>query len=188
MYIRALLYGLDPLPADPHLRKELDQKFASPDGFQNLKKLMLKLDPEDFARWEKHQRKLIRALEVFKLTGKSITELQKTWNSGVLFPVNAWRIVIERETLRKRIAERTDKMLQAGWIKETETLIANGLLNSPTAKQAIGYPVIADFLQGKINKQTMQNKIVTVTSQFARRQDTWFRNKHPEATPINFSS
>jgi tRNA dimethylallyltransferase len=181
MYIRALIYGLDPLPADTKLRRELDDEFNSPAGFEKLKTLMNKVDPEDFQRWSKHQRKLIRALEVFRITGKSITELQKTWDSGVLFPVNAWRIVIQREILRQRIAERTNEMLNNGWIEETENLIQNGLLTTPTARQAIGYPVIADFLDGKIEREAMRDKIVTVTSQFARRQDTWFRNKHPEA-------
>ena len=185
MYIRALLYGLDPLPADPLLRKELDAEFDSVEGFEKLKNLMEKVDPEDYIRWKKHQRKLIRALEVFKLTGKSITELQKTWYNGPRFPVNAWRIAIERDLLRRRIAERTESMLQEGWIEETERLIQHGLLDSPTAKQAIGYPVITDFLQRKIDRTEMKNKIITVTSQFARRQDTWFRNKHPEAVAIS---
>ena len=185
MYIRALLYGLDPLPANPKLREELDAEFDSPEGFEKLKSLMKEINPEDLKRWEKHQRKLIRALEVFKLTGQSITTLQKTWDSGLKLQVKAWRIVVERAILRNRIAERTDKMLKLGWVEETEALIQQGLLNAPTAKQAIGYPVIADFLAGKINQTQMRNKIVTVTSQFARRQDTWFRNKHPEAMPLD---
>ena len=184
MYIRALLYGLDPLPANPKLREELDAEFDSPEGFEKLKSLMKQINPEDLARWEKHQRKLIRAFEVFKLTGQSITALQKTWDSGIKLQVKAWRMVVERAVLRNRIAERTDKMLKLGWIEETEALIQQGLLNAPTAKQAIGYPVIADFLAGNIDETQMRDKIVTVTSQFARRQDTWFRNKHPEAIPL----
>ena len=184
MYIRALLYGLDPLPSDPELRKELDAEFNSPEGFEKLKLLMQKIDPEDFIRWEQHHRKLIRALEVFRLTGHSITELQKSWNTGLKYPVSAWRITMERAILRERIATRTDKMLKGGWVEETEQLIKKGLLHSPTARQAIGYPVIADFLAGKIDKKQMRDKIVTETCQFARRQDTWFRNKHPEASPL----
>ena len=94
---------------------------------------------------------------------------------------------MERSILRERIARRTDAMLKTGWIEETENLIAKGLLESPTARQAIGYPVIADFLSGHIDRKTMRDKIVTVTGQFARRQDTWFRNKHPEAEEIHFT-
>lgn len=187
MYIRALLYGLDPLPADSKLREELDFEFDSPEGFEKLKKVMKKVDPEDLARWEKHQRKLIRALEVFRITGKSITELQKSWDDGLKRNVQAYKIVMERSILRERIAQRTGAMVKAGWIEETEKLIAKGLLDSPTARQAIGYPVIADFLSGKIDKDTMIDRIVTVTGQFARRQDTWFRNKHPEAEELKFT-
>ena len=181
MYIRALIYGMDPLPADPILRNELDQEYGSKEGFEKLKSLMKELDSEDFLRWEKNHRKLIRSLEVFKLTGKSITQLQKTWELKPRFDLKAYKLRIERSRLREKIATRSKIMLQEGWVEETEKLIESGLLESPTARQAIGYPVIADFLSGKLTYDDMQKKISTVTAQFARRQDTWFRNKHPEA-------
>ena len=184
MYIRALLYGLDPLPADTELRKILDEKYDSEKGFDKLKDLMSVKDPEDFERWQKHRRKLIRALEVHTLTGKSITELQKTWKGKLRFPVKAWRLFWSRDILRKRVLERTDEMLANGWIEETAQLITKGLLYSPTARQAIGYNIIADFLQEKIDRETMRIKIINLTRQFARRQDTWFKNKHPEAVEI----
>ena len=75
-YIRALLYGLDTLPGDAGLRAELDAEYDNPAGYEKLKELMRAEDPADFARWQLHRRKLIRALEVFTLTGRSITELQ----------------------------------------------------------------------------------------------------------------
>jgi len=187
MYIRALFYGLDPLPADKNLRTELDKKYDNENGFIELQKLMSKVNPEDFTRWEKHQRKLIRALEVFTLTGLSITALQKTWKGKLLFPVNAYKLHWERTELRERVAIRSMKMLEKGWIEETKKLIQNGLLQSPTAKQAIGYPIIAQYLNGDIDYDTMISKIITSTRQFARRQDTWFKNKHPEATIIEMS-
>lgn len=184
MYIRALFYGLDPLPADPELRKILDKKYDSEPGFEKLKNLMQVKDPDDFKRWQKHRRKLIRALEVNILTGKSITELQKTWEQKLRFPVKAWRLVWEREKLRERIALRTKKMLNEGWIEETKKLMSMDLLDSPTAYQAIGYNIIADFINHKIDRKTMESKIITATCQFARRQETWFKNKHPEATVL----
>ena len=118
MYIRALFYGLDPLPADKNLRTELDKKYDNENGFLELKKLMEKVNPEDFARWAKHQRKLIRALEVFTLTGLSITALQKTWKGKLLFPVNAYKLHWERAELRERVAIRSMQMLEKGWIEE----------------------------------------------------------------------
>jgi len=184
MYIRAILYGLDPLPADPDLKKILDEKYDSDEGFEKLKDLMSVADPDDFERWEKHRRKLIRAMEVFTITGKSITQLQKTWKGELRFPVNAWRLSWIRKTLRDRVAQRTDEMLANGWVKETEKLIDRGLFDSPTARQAIGYSIIADFLNGKIDRETMRKKIFNSTCQFARRQDTWFKNKHPEAVEL----
>ena len=184
MYIRALFYGLDPLPADPDLRKILDKKYDSEAGFERLKALMSVKDPEDFARWQQHRRKLIRALEVHTLTGKSITELQITWQGKLRFPVKAWKLCWDREALRQRVEQRTDEMLTKGWIEETEKLIVRGFLDSPTAKQAIGYKIIADFLQDRIDWETMRTKIINTTRQFARRQDTWFKNQHPEAEEI----
>lgn len=184
MYIRALFYGLDPLPANQELRKILDEKYDSDAGFEKLKDLMSVKDPQDFERWQQHRRKLIRALEVHTLTGKSITELQKTWEGKLRFNVKAWKLIWDRETLRERIAKRTDKMLAEGWIQETEKLITKGFLDAPTAYQAIGYNIIADFIQGNMDHETMRDKIINATRQFARRQDTWFKNKHPEATAL----
>ena len=184
LYIRSLFYGLDPLPANQTLRMELDEKFDSEKGFEQLKAIMSIKDPEALKRWSKHRRKLIRAFEVYTLTGKSITELQKTWKGTLCFPVQAWRLCMEREILRERIGKRTDEMLEKGWIEETEELLKIGFLESPTAKQAIGYKIIADYLQGNINKDEMRNKIVNSTRQYARRQDTWFRNQHPEAISV----
>lgn len=184
LYIRSLFYGLDPLPADEKLRQKLDEKFDSESGFEQLKEIMQQEDPQSFKRWSKHKRKLIRAYEVFKLTGTSITELQKTWKGSLRFPVQAWRICMERQLLRERIALRTDEMLNNGWIEETQELIKIGFLESPTAKQAIGYKIISEYLAGNINKDEMRTKIINSTRQYARRQDTWFKNQHPEAIPL----
>jgi tRNA dimethylallyltransferase len=78
----------------------------------------------------------------------------------------------------------SDKMLADGWIEETKKLISVGLLDSPTAYQAIGYKIIVDFLHGKIDRNSMRTKIINATRRFARRQDTWFKNKHPEAVEL----
>jgi tRNA dimethylallyltransferase len=86
--------------------------------------------------------------------------------------------------LRERIAVRSDEMLKNGWVEETESLIRNGFLNSPTATQAIGYKIIAEFLSSEIDEDTMRTKIINSTRQYARRQESWFRNKHPEAVTV----
>ena len=187
MYIRALLYGLDPLPSNTELRAKLDAEFDNESGFEKLKELMAIKDPGDYQRWSQHRRKLIRALEVFEITGKSITELQKTWkeNPTLRYDVFARTLVWNRETLKQRIEIRTGKMLQSGWVDEAEEMIKQGLLNSPTAHQALGYKIIAEYLGGGIDYETMRARIITSTWQYARRQITWFKNQQPESIPIN---
>ncbi|NOY75167.1 MAG: tRNA (adenosine(37)-N6)-dimethylallyltransferase MiaA [Kiritimatiellaeota bacterium] len=185
LYIRSLIYGLDPLPADRALRSELDALYDSDEGFEELRNLMSSLDSIDYERWKNDRRRLIRALEVFRITGISITELQKTWSGEPVMSVKAWRLAPERDVLREAIAERTDVMLSAGWIEETKALLARGLAESPTAKQAIGYPIIAEYLNDAIDAGTMRDSIVTATRRYARRQNSWFGNKHPEARPLS---
>lgn len=184
MYIRALLYGIDPLPGDPVLRAGLDRLYDNPEGFEKLKILMREKDPADFERWHMHNRKLIRALEVFELTGKSITELQTLNKPQLRYPVIAWNLSWDREVLRRRIGERTIQMLAAGWIDEAAAALKNGILESPTAHQALGYRIIGEYLAGRLSYDIMREQIITATWQLARRQMTWFRHQHPEAMTI----
>ena len=188
MYLRSLLYGLDPLPGDRELRSRLDRLYDNPEGFEKLKILMQEKDPVDFERWQSHCRKLIRALEVFELTGKSITELQTIHKPQVRFPAMVWNLVWDRSVLRQRIAERTGQMLESGWVEEAAAALKNGILESPTAHQALGYRIIGEYLAGRIDYEAMREQIITATWQLARRQMTWFRNQHPEAATISMSA
>ena len=80
-------------------------------------------------------------------------------------------------------------MLDAGWIEETEALLQQGLLESPTACQALGYRDIADFLAGRIgDRDALAETIARRTIRFARKQCTWFRNQHPDAQILHVSS
>jgi len=183
-YIRALLYGLDTLPGDAKLRAELDTEYDNPSGYEKLKELMQVKDPADFERWHMHRRKLIRALEVFTLTGKSITELQTLEKPELRYPVISWNLCWDREELKRRIAQRTQLMLDAGWVEEAQSEIAAGILNTPTAHQVLGYKVIGEYLDRKIDYATMRERIATNTWQLARRQITWFKKQHPETENI----
>ena len=182
LYLRAFIYGLDPLPAQESLRKELDTKYDSDDGFPALQKIMAEECPGDFERFSRHRRKLIRAYEVFLLTGKQITDLQNTRiqpeaRKDICSVVLSW----DRDILKERIRTRCREMLKQGWIEETEQLIQQGLLQTPTAWQALGYPIIAEYLQGNLSYEELPEKISIATWQFARRQITWFKHQHPEA-------
>jgi tRNA dimethylallyltransferase len=180
-YLKALFYGLDDLPGDAELRAELDQQYDRDDAFDALRERMRILDPAALDKWHDCRRKLIRSLEVKLLTGKSITELQTHSQQQLRFPVTAYVVSREPEVLRERIATRTHEMLKAGWVEEAEKALQKGLLQTPTAHQALGYRIIADHLSGKISHQEMADKIIIATGQYARRQRTWFRHQHPEA-------
>ncbi len=186
LYIHALLYGLDPLPAKQELRDELDRKYDNDRGFPTLLEIMRESCPLDYERWNKHRRKLIRAYEVFLLSGSQISELQhKKKDENVRSDIRSFYLHWERSVLLQRIESRTETMLQNGWIEETEALLAQGLLQTPTAWQALGYALIAEYLNGKCSRADLKEKIVIATRQFARRQDTWFRNRHPESFHIS---
>ena len=185
MYLKALLYGLDPLPGDAMLRAELDAKYDNPAGFEELKVIMEKCDLEDFERWHKHCRKLIRAYEVFKLTGRSITALQTNKVPELQYSVICWNLVWDREELKQRIRRRTGEMLAAGWIDEVDDFRQRGIFDSPTAHQVLGYRIISDYLDGKIDQAKIKDKIATATWQLARRQLNWFKGQHPDAETIN---
>ncbi len=188
LYLRAFLYGLDDLPADPSLRKELDALYDSEEGEGALQVRMAEVDPAGLERWSNCRRRLIRALEVRLLTGKSILELQKNPFDRLRYPVRAWRLDPEPEMLKKRIAQRAETMLNSGWIEEAERAIAVGLLTSPTAHQALGYRLIGEFLSGVFDREELLARITTATWQLARRQRTWFRHQHPEAIALPFSA
>lgn len=182
-YIKSFLYGLDTLPGDPSLRKELDALYDHTEGESALRARMQKEDPEDYQKYAYNRRKLIRALEVFIFTGRALASFH-TENKTPRYLVEAFHILRDRDILRQRIFARVELMMQQGWIEEAQEAIREGLLQSPTARQAIGYLIINEHLTGKLSYAKMIDTIGTKTWQYARRQMTWFKNQHPEATPV----
>jgi len=180
LYLHALVYGLDVLPAKQSLRDELDAAYDNEEHFPELAAVMKHECPLDFKRFYPHRRKLIRAREVFLLSGKQITELQ----SGGSAPdprFAQYVLVRDRADLIRRIRLRAAAMLESGWIEEASAMLAKGLLQAPTAWQAIGYAQIGDYLAGEMTREELLETIMIATRQFARRQTTWFRSKHKEA-------
>lgn len=185
LYLRAFLYGLDSLPASETLRKELDEQYDNGECFPALQALVKREAPADFAKFGTHRRKLIRAREVFLLSGSPMSLLQERWKqSPPRKDARSFVLVWDNAALRERIAARCARMLSSGWIEETERLMKQGLRDSPTAWQALGYREIAAYLAGRLKRDELQEKITTSTWQYARRQNTWFRTQHPEAERI----
>ena len=185
LYLRALLYGLDPLPASEPLRKELDEAYDNEEHFPELQAIMREKAPLDYQRFGLHRRKLIRAYEVLRLTGTQMTELQKTWGKNECRKdARSFVLVWDNAALRERIFRRCGEMLASGWIEEAEHILRAGFHDAPTAWQALGYRQIGDCLNGKLRREELHGRIATATWQFARRQNTWFRTQHPEAIRI----
>lgn len=185
LYLRSLLYGLDDLPNDRDLRAELDAEYDSADGEAALRERMRELDPAALEKFANCRRRLIRALEVRLITGRSLLELQGVVKPKLRYEAEAWRLDPPAEILKDKIARRAHLMLENGWIDEAKRALDDGLLATPTAHQALGYRLIAEHLRGAFDRAELEKRIVTATWQFARRQRTWFRHQHPEARAID---
>ena len=189
LYLRALLYGLDPRPGDEALKRDLDRAYDDPAQLPRLRARLTEVgDGAVLEKFGNNRRRLIRALEIRLLTGKSILELQSGRNAQLRYPLLlARRLEWPREMLKARIAARTRAMLDAGWIEEARQAIAKGLFHTPTAHQALGYRQIDQYLHGETTREELIEKIAVATWQFARRQQTWFRRQHPEAEPCDMT-
>ena len=181
LYLRSLLYGLDDLPNDRDLRARLDAEYDSAEGEAALRDRMRELDPAALEKFANCRRRLIRALEVRLITGRSLLELQGVVKPTLRYEVEAWRLDPPTDVLKDKIARRAHAMLENGWIEEARRALDRGLLSTPTAHQALGYRLIAEHLRGEFDRAELERRIVTATWQFARRQRTWFRHQHPEA-------
>jgi len=169
LYIWAVIDNLKFPKVRPQkkLRKELEKK-SKKELFQIYKKL----DPKGAKFIDKeNKRRLIRAIEVCKVTGKSFWEQRK--KGKPLFDVLQIGIKLEKEKLKKRIEKRINKMFKLGLEKEAKKLFEKYGEIPPL--QTIGYQEFKDFFEGKITKKEVKEKIILHTLQFARRQITWFK-------------
>ena len=169
LYFQAWLEGLgESPPADAAVRAEIEAK-SHEEQLVELKAA----DPETFERIDQQNpRRVVRALEVIRLTGKPYSEQRAEWQNTV--PSNFFLIEREREDLRARIEARVEAMFAAGLVEETCSLRA-ALEDNRVAQQALGYRQVIGYLQGE---QDLPNTVAMVKSrtwQFARRQMTWFR-------------
>ena len=187
MYLRSFLYGMDDMPGDREVRAELDALYDAPEKEGALHAKMAEADPAALEKWGACRRRLIRALEVKLVSGKSILELQQNLPRKLRYDVKAYKLELPPEELNMKIAARTDVMLKEGWIDEARKAIERGLLETPTAHQALGYKIIDRYLKGEFGFDELKEKLVIATRQYARRQRTWFRHQHPEAESLTSS-
>ena len=180
LYFRALRYGLSDLPgADPALRARLEGE-ASEQGWEALHRRLVQVDPVAAARIHPNDpQRLQRALEVYELTGRPLSELQA--GGGDALPYRVLPIVVapaERDVLRERIARRFGLMLEQGLIGEVERLFHRGDLgpDKPSIR-CVGYRQVWGYLAGEYDHAAMVERAVTATRQLAKRQLTWLRRE-----------
>lgn len=185
MYARALLEGYIFLPSDPEIRQAVEQEYHNRGSAPLLEELAA-IDPETAKRVKDNPRRLQRAVEAIRLTGKPLVAEKQL---PPQFVSRTFILTADPVWLRRRISIRTREMLNNGWIEETERLIKQGLEQTPTAGQAIGYAQITQYLHGKIlSFDALVEAIETATARYAKRQRTWFRHQHPNAEFIPVDS
>lgn len=178
LYFKALLEGLgDAPPADAGLRAELERT-----PLEDLLRELTARDPATFARIDRRNpRRLVRALEVIRLTGRPCSEQRAVWNlspgSHLSSPIFAFSRA--SDDLRARIDARVDRMFERGLVQETEALLERGLEQNRTAMQAIGYRQVVEHLRGERSLAETVALVKQKTRQFAKRQMTWFRRQLP---------
>jgi tRNA dimethylallyltransferase len=173
LYFNALLQGLGEAPAgDPVVRAKLER---SP-----LSELLKELERADPVTWEKidrnNPRRVIRALEVIRITGKPFSSQRAEWERP---QAKLIALDVDRAELQKRINERVDKMFAAGLFEETRGLLQRGLRENRTASQALGYKQVIEHLDGKYSLNEAIELVKLRTRQFAKRQLTWFKRQLP---------
>ena len=174
LYFRALIEGLgESPPGDESLRDELAQM-----PIESLVTELSIKDPEAAKQVDlKNSRRLLRAIEVIRLTGRPYSEQRIGWDNVDKAPQNLFCISREVDVLNQRIHKRVDEMFNQGLVEETQTLIKKGLRNNRNACQALGYRQVLDLLDGKLDLENVVHQVKTKTRQFAKRQRSWFRNQ-----------
>jgi len=177
MYIKTLLYGLFEGPGSNEVIRGKLKKRIEDEGSQKLHEEMAKVDPDAGERIHPNDaRRIVRALEVYEITGKPISSFQQQFSAEDT--QDDWIIIglrREKEHASSRINTRVKKMIEAGLVKEIKNLLAEEKPLTKQAAAAIGYAEIIDHLNGEISLEDAIERIKINTRRFAKSQRTWFK-------------
>lgn len=178
LYYKALLEGLSPLPsANPDVRAQIERR-ATEQGWEEIHRELQVVDSTAAARIHPNDpQRLSRALEVFLVSGKTLTELTQT--SGEALPYQVYQFAIapaSRELLHQRIEQRFHQMLASGFEAEVRALFAREDLHTDMPSvRCVGYRQMWSYLAGEISYDEMVYRGICATRQLAKRQMTWLR-------------
>ena len=184
LYIKSFLYGLDDLPdANEQIRQEIENMVQGK-GLDYLYNLLLKIDPISAKKNKGNTQRIIRAYEIYKITGKPMTTLLQ--NSKKIEKEKNFKhfvLLKDRETLYKKINERCEKMINSGMLDETKKVLDMGYKQNCYGLTGVGYKHIIKYFNNEISKQDLIEKFSQDTRQYAKRQITWF-TKQPDTSII----
>lgn len=178
LYADSLIYGIEypDIEFDELFRKKLEQQASTEEGLEELYNRAKKIDSKAIEKISKNDKKrIIRILEIYHSTGKTKTEIEiESRKNEVKYDYKVYAIDMDRQILYERINKRVDLMIENGLIDEVKNLLKE-YKNFPTAMQGLGYKEVVEYLDGKMTKEEMIDKIKQETRRYAKRQLTWFR-------------
>lgn len=190
LYAKTVIYGLPLEPGDKRLAAVIEATWRRHGAGQLLAEVAACSRPLADHVGE-NPRRLLRTVEIIRLTGAPPQWWKNTLNPSLAAPPDWHQLILMPEPAfhRQAILARTREMLNAGWIDEAKRLYAQGLDQTPTARQALGYGAIRDYLDGKLaSVAELTTRIGAQTWQYARRQKTWFRHQHPGARLVTLTA
>jgi len=179
LYLKALMHGLSlgGVHADEALRLELQQVALEPGGKTKLHDELEKVDPVSAAKLHPNDiRRVIRALEVYRLTGVPLSAQREQEALGP-FEVLPLAIEMERSVLYERLEKRVHLMMRLGLLKEVRALLASGVTAQMQSMQGIGYKELIPVIEGVQKKEDAIWQIILNTRHYAKRQETWLRTE-----------
>ncbi len=186
MYFKSLIEGISQLPeADPAIRMEIEAE-AKEKGWDFLHKQLAEVDPVAAERIHPNDpQRINRALEVYRVSGKTMTELQKKEKESFPYPVKQFAFQCEdKSLLHQRIEKRFHLMLEQGFEQEVQSLYNRGDLHLDLpSMRSVGYRQMWEYLEGKLDWEEMIFRGVVATRQLAKRQLTWLKN-WKDMTPL----
>ena len=174
LYIKAILDDLNFPDTSPEVRQKITDE-AERVGNEIMHEKLAKLDPAAaLAIPKENLRRIIRALEVIELTGKPFTANLPRQESSKYPIAKQFGLVLDRNNLDQKIDQRVENMWEKGFTREVSLLMTKGLEQSTTAKKALGYSQIMNYLNGECSEEFAKEETKRTTKAYARRQETWF--------------
>ncbi len=177
LYINSLINNIELTEEEntSDIRERL-MAFAQENGSEALFERLREVDPESAERIHPNNvKRVMRALEIFESTGKTMTETLKESKKPPVYNVMQFAINHDREVLYDRINKRVDIMIEQGLVDEVRMLSEMGCTRENTSMQGIGYKEVLDHLEGKLTMEEMAEEIKQATRRYAKRQITWFK-------------